>query len=424
MSMPCDEIMEQQIVRLLVLYPEQFEVLRLERDDFYDPQAQRMYDAIAELHQEGLPIDLLSLSEKVGAASTLADWLNQDYVSVHSGTHYAAKLRELSVARKVVIEVEKEKDPKKLIELIKGLESKLQSESMLNVTQLAELYDEKWKEKQERMAKSGAIGLVTGFEKLDQKVTMQDGNLVILAARSSIGKSGLAMNIAVNSAMFSQNVMFFSAEMKDTELMDRVYSSLTGIHATKFKYADTDSGLQRGRKEFTTLDPDRFKLYFRPYLSTKEVVRVAQTEAKKAKPDLIVVDYLQYLADPKSKNGTDEQRVAGMTRRLKALAGTLDCVVLALSQVNRQAAGRDNGMPELSDLRSSGAIEQDADIVLMLNRENRSSATAQLAIKKNRSGQADVGIALDFNPETITFTESKGITDEDVQSTFGDMIES
>lgn len=400
-----DVELEQSLCRRFIDQPEEFALVELKLDDFIDPLARDIFRAMSHLAADGEPVDLVGIAGRINrTAAELSDWVGKS-VPVGDVEFYAKRLRELTVARKLRASFDKLEGPEELISLMRELEIDLKADKMFDLEELLEDYAERWEEKQKLLADTGAIGLVTGFERLDQKVSMLPGNLVILGARSSVGKSSLAMNMAVNAAMLGQNVLFFSGEMQAHELMDRILAGLTGIHATKFKYADTDAGLLQGRKELASIPKGRLRLMYKPRLTTHDVCRIAKQIARKHKVEFVIVDYLQYLADTKDRGENDNLRIAGMTRRLKNLAGELGCVVLALSQVNRQASGG-TGMPELYHLRDSGAIEQDADVVLLLNRENRSSVTGILRVAKNRSGQSDLGIMLDFKPETTVFTES------------------
>ena len=138
-----------------------------------------------------------------------------------------------------------------------------------------------------------------------------------------------------------------------------------------------------------------------PKVTSDEICTIARKESFNKKINLIVVDYLQYLNDKIPKGGTNNDRIGLITKNFKSLAGELDCAVLLLSQVNRKADDK----PEIEHLRDSGNIEQDADLILILSREDRAATKAELAVKKAREGSAEDIIRLNFNPKTTKFNE-------------------
>lgn len=241
-------------------------------------------------------------------------------------------------------------------------------------------------------------GLMTGFADLDAKLRgLRPGNLVLIAARPAMGKTSLAMQIAAHAAE-SGVVVAFSQEMADTEIVDRLMSSIGNVPLSKI----IDGQLS----EF---DHDRFanavgkakslNLYIddQPAQRITDIRAKAHSVRRRHAISLVVVDYLQLMTgDGSNRNAEIEQ----ISRGLKALAKELACPVIALSQLSRECEKRPNKRPMLSDLRDSGAIEQDADIVMMIyrdevyNPDSPDVGTAEVLIRKNRQGQTgDVRLA-------------------------------
>lgn len=234
-------------------------------------------------------------------------------------------------------------------------------------------------------------GLMTGFADLDAKLRgLRPGNLVLIAARPAMGKTSLAMQIAAHASA-SGVVVAFSQEMADTELVDRLMASLGRVNLSKIIDGKLDSD-----------DHDRFahaigrarslNLYIddQPAQRISDIRAKTQSIRRKHPISLVVVDYLQLMTgDGANRNAEIEQ----ISRGLKALAKELGCPVIALSQLSRKCEERPNKRPMLADLRDSGAIEQDADIVLMIyrdeiyNPDTPDKGTAEVLIRKNRQGQ-------------------------------------
>lgn len=268
--------------------------------------------------------------------------------------------------------------------------------------------------KEIELAKSqkGITGIQTGFDSLD-KVTggWQNGNLIILAARPAMGKTSLALCQAINAATsFGKNVYFASLEMSTRELMKREISLLTEIPLANLKNdKPIDFSLIHAKvpqlESGVKIVDNLFKL--------KDLQNFFRVENSKQKIDCIFIDYLQLIGGDKS--GSREQEVSGISRDLKLLAKELSCPIIALSQLSRGVESRGAKRPMLSDLRDSGAIEQDADIVNFIYRpeyygitedENGDSTfrVAEIDFAKNRNGSIGI-VKLSFNDTLTKFTD-------------------
>lgn len=393
---------EQGVIRVLIENPDRLGEIELSEDDFVDMTYAKYYRVLREMFDSGEKITLPSVAIRVGEPSKLVDgWISSEYSSVIMLDTYVVIVKELSATRKLLFAVEEKKSIHELIELSKQLESQLIFKRMKNFDEVVELYEKDRERKRKQIEDGKGIGIITGFDRLDKKVCLERTHLDILAAKPSIGKSALALNIARGAAMFGQKVLFFSVEMRTESLMDRLCAMISGVSVNKFKHMTETASYPLAKLEFETLKKN-LKLDYLPMGTSEDVCMLSRKEASRGQIDLIVVDYLQKLSDIRPKNGTNNDRVGEMSMRLKGLAGELTCCVLALSQVSRQA----DDVPELHHLRDSGNIEQDADLVLMLAREDRKSTVAQLVVKKAREGEAEIGISLKFDPETTIFSEN------------------
>ena len=258
--------------------------------------------------------------------------------------------------------------------------------------------------------KGGITGIATGFIDLD-KLTggLQKSDLIILAARPSMGKTALALNMAMNAAIANNIVAIFSLEMRKEQIVQRLLSSYSGINSQKLSTGNFDM------EEFSEL------VETRNYLSDRKLfiddtaglsLTELQVRAKKLKQEekinLIVVDYIQLMQGSRELRGNRVQEISEISRGLKSLALELDIPILALSQLSRGVESRADKRPILSDLRESGSLEQDADIVAFLYRDDyyekepENANITELIIAKNRSGPTTT-INLQFNKECMRF---------------------
>ncbi|QRI44000.1 replicative DNA helicase [Mycoplasma phage sp.] len=259
-----------------------------------------------------------------------------------------------------------------------------------------------------RMTKENNIfGVPTGYDGLDKNTQgFKGGELIIIAARPAMGKTAFALNIATNAARNGKKVLFFSLEMSEFQLMSRIYSAITEIDASKLKRPQFISNEElRSIASAKQNVIDKISLFIDDSTSSKieDIVFKARKVKKTTGLDLIIVDYLQLISD-ETKGQNRQNEVAKISRTLKQLARELDVPVIALSQLSRSVESREDKRPLLSDLRESGAIEQDADMVVFLyrddyynkNKKNSSfeqnqsiGSIVEVIIAKYRSGATD-----------------------------------
>lgn len=257
-------------------------------------------------------------------------------------------------------------------------------------------------------------GISTGLDIADSFIGgMRPGQLIVLAARPSIGKTALALNIAANAAFEGgRRVLFVSLEMGQLEITDRLICSRCQIPGAMLKAGQLS---QKDENRVARLVDDagceRMRIDDAPMQTVARVAATARRHKRGDGLDMIVVDYLQLLTPPADvpRRASQQEQVTAISFRLKGMARELQVPVLAISQLNRQAEARADKRPQLADLRTSGAIEQDADIVMLLHRPEFYDATdspgvAELNIAKNRSGQTGI-VKLCFRKDITLFSD-------------------
>lgn len=396
---------------------------------FYDPANKTIFSAMLSLFEKQQPIDVVTLQDalnkqdalkRVGGKSYLSDLINtvpssayvEHYGQIVKNHFVKRKLIELS-SRMVERAFDAKGDVKKLLDEaeveIFGLS---QQHLHRDFVELKEILAESFERLDEFMKKGSQLrGVPTGYPDLDNKLAgMQDSNLIILAARPGVGKTTLALNMALNTAVkYKVPVGFFSLEMSKEELVDRLLVGQADIDAWRLKTGRlSDDDYKRLTQAMGELSDAPIYIDDTPGLSILEM----RTKARKLKLEknvkLIIVDYLQ-LADPGKKFDSRNNEVSFVSQGLKNLARELKVPVLAISQLSRAVEQRGNGKPQLSDLRESGAIEQDADVVMFIYQEEESEdlldqtkRLVKLYIAKHRNG-ATGEIDLMFRGDRVKF---------------------
>jgi replicative DNA helicase len=420
-------------------------------DSFYAPKHRTIFDAMLTLHQKGEPIDVVTLSGKLKEKKQLADVGGAAYLSELVGTaaspgsarHYAQNVQSKHVLRSLIeaaqkigeLGFEEDRDIEQVMdEAQQAVFAVTQSPSLRTFTSMKEELTTAW-ERLEKLQQhgTGIRGVPTGFAKLDNLLSgLQKSDLIILAARPSMGKTALALDIARQTATLHQTpVGLFSLEMSSQQLTDRMFAAQAGVNAWGLRV-----GKKMNEKEYERLQEAMGTLSEAPIyiddspgttlLSMRSVARRLKAEKGLG---LIVVDYLQ-LITPSGAKSSDSlvQQTTEISRGLKAMARELDTPVLALSQLSRAVESR-GGRPRLSDLRDSGSIEQDADVVMFIHREDmtgtRSEAeknnVAQILIEKHRNGPiGKVELMFDSDQTTFKTLENSDFGDFTPETAVGD----
>ena len=400
--------------------------LILQPDDFYDSAHQTLYRHIIEMYDDGKKIDVTLLVDRlkssgdfeaIGGTAFLAE-VSQSVPTAANAVYYAKIVRDKAILRSL-IETGTEIVRDAYDQTHDGREMLNQAEERIfrirdkrhGSNDLAEIRDVLMEafEQIDARAAGGASGISTGFSDLD-KLTggLHPAELVIVAARPSMGKTALAANIAEYVAVEeNQPTLFVSLEMSRLELVQRMMSSLGEIGGEKFRSGHLSGEDHKKLIEVSaTLGKSPLYIDDSPTRSVTEIGATARRLKRRlGQLGLIVVDYLQ-LIQPDSPKDPRQEQVAKMARRLKVLARELDVPIICLSQLNRQTDQSKDNRPKLSHLRESGAIEQDADVVMMVHREEYYKTPKECEEMKSGAnpnsclGEADIIIAKQRNGPT------------------------
>lgn len=409
-------------------------------DSFYASKHRTIFDAMLALYGKGEPIDLVSVSAKlkerkkletIGGSAYLSE-LVQDTPSTTSARHYAqiiqskAMLRSLIEAAASIGELGYQEDreiEQVLDEAQAAVYAVANSPTLRKFTSLKESLSGAWERLENLQKHKDALrGVSTGFKELDTMLSgFQPSDLVILAARPSMGKTSLALDIARQSAVkHNTPVGIFSLEMSTQQLVDRMLAAEARVDSWRLR-----TGRINKDEEYQSLQHGMERLSEAPiFIDDNPGATVLQMRAtaRRLKSEkglgLIIVDYLQ-LISPTNSRATDSlvQQVTEISRALKMMARELDVPVVALSQLSRAVEQR-RGRPRLSDLRDSGSIEQDADVVMFIHREDKMTegadrnGIAEILIEKHRNGPVGK-VELYFDEEKATFMsiEKSGFED-------------
>ena len=396
----------------------------LQPEAFYKTAHQYIFEAIYQLFHDSQPIDLLTVSaelRKVGKLEAVGGefYLVQLSQRVASSAHieFHARIILQKFIQRSLIRISNEiietayKDSTDVFDLLDEAESKLYDVTQGNIKKSSETAQNLVLEAKKRIEdiskREGLSGVSTGFEKLDKLTSgWQPSDLIIIAARPGMGKTALTLSMARNMAVTKEiPVAFFSLEMSSVQLITRLISSETGLSSEKLRTGKlADHEWQQLNVKVTDLEKAPLYIDDTPSLSIFDLRAKARRLSSQHGIKLIIVDYLQLMtAGSSSKAGNREQEISTISRNLKALAKELDIPVIALSQLSRAVETRGGTKrPMLSDLRESGAIEQDADIVSFIYRpeyynidewddEERtpSQGQAEFIVAKHRNGGLD-----------------------------------
>jgi replicative DNA helicase len=381
-------------------------------EDFYKEVNGAIFDAIVKIYQRGEPVDLITLPEQlkntnileqVGGVSFISDLANS-VPSSSSVRHYAKIVESKSLMRKLIkasssILDKSYEGVEEVSELIEMAEKKIfdisqgrSTEGFVPISQvLLEAFDNIEKRFQN---KNQITGTSTGFSDLDSKTSgFQKSDLILVAARPSMGKTAFALNIAQNSAIKSKvPVAIFSLEMSREQLINRMLCSEAHIDSQKLRTGDLqESDWDKLAKAMAVLSEAPIFIDDTPGISVMEMRAKCRRLMLEHGLGMIMVDYLQLMSG-NGKNESRQQEISEISRSLKGLAREMNCPLIALSQLSRAPEARSDHRPILSDLRESGAIEQDADVVMFLyrdeyyNPETEEKNIGELSIAKQRNG--------------------------------------
>lgn len=400
-------------------------------DDFYVDRNAIIFSAIIDLYEQRQPLDLLTLSnrlrdvgelERIGGSAYLAELTSAVPTAAHV-VHYAgivahkATLRRLIGAAATITNYGYD-ETTELTDLLDRAEQTIFEVSQKNLKQnfvpISSVLADSFDRLNELHSNSGKLrGISTGFRDLDSTLAgLQNSDLLILAARPSMGKTTFVMNIAHHvAAREGIPVGFFSLEVSKEQLIDQLLAIESGVDSWKLRTGDLDD------EDFPRINQAMAELSEAPlYIDDSATTNVMEmrTKARRLQAEhglgLIIIDYLQLISGSARGNDGRQQEVSDISRGLKGLARELNVPIIALSQLSRAVESRNPPIPQLADLRDSGSIEQDADVVMFIyreayyNKETERENITDIMIKKHRNGPIK-DIELYFHPDQRRFSD-------------------
>ena len=381
-------------------------------DDFYYEANSEIFDAVKTVHQFDIPVDIITVSDElkkrgkldyIGGLEYLAN-LTENIVTTKNISAYLDIIKEKSVLRKL-INVANEliekgyRESDEVQNLIDLAESRIfslsQNRGFNDFSMVKDVLLTVFNQLEERAKVKGSItGINTGYKDLNRMTAgFQRSDLILLAARPAMGKTALALNIAMNAAKSGASVAMFSLEMSEEQYIQRLISLESLVESSKLRTGalEDDDWLSLANVMNSISSANMF-IDDTASISLFDLISKCRRLKIDKGLDLVIIDYLQLMSYG-SKSESRQQEISSISRGLKQLARELNCPVLALSQLSRAVEQRPDRRPLLSDLRESGAIEQDADVVMMLYRdeyyhkeESEKKGIAEVIIAKHRNG--------------------------------------
>lgn len=389
--------------------------------DFYEGSHQRIFKAVLQILEDGLEVNPASVKDRSRVSQDslrqiveLGPSSPQVVKTLCKDIKNGAQVRALQAAfREAEAACNGETSPDKILE---SLESKLYgkiSSSMAKSSDSKDVAERVLKSFMERLRTGGGVEVSTGLKKLDRAIIgLRPGKFFVLGARPSMGKSALAQTIGHSVCEQGYGVLTLSGEMPEDEILERAIAQYADVNVRKItaaKNLELDE-VARINEAVSKIHPDRWRIVDK-VSNISSVRRLARLEAnrmerKGIKLALVIVDYMQLFAEGDNR----EQAVSAVSRGCKQMAADLGCTVMGLSQLNRGLEHRDDKRPIMADLRESGAIEQDADIIGFLYRGNKYNPSipeeeSELIIAKQRGGPIG-SIPLRFIPRTTSFEDT------------------
>ena len=426
---------EKSVLAACMLNPDAIDEIatKLAPENFFRPAHQRIFEGMLELNLRHIPIDQISLAERLSAEGQLEAVGGRPYLvelanntlALTNWKSHTEIVKRTSVLRDLVyastninaLAYDAPDDTNAVIEeaekMLFNVTQKRVSSSFQNIT---DLLTQAFDDIDELVNnKSHMAGVPTGFTDVDKLFWgLRGGDLLILAARPGVGKTSFALNLATNAAKSGAAVAMFSLEMGANQLVQRILCAEARVNLGQLRAGNLKEGDWNAiMNAAATLSGLELYIDDTPGLSLLEMRAKARRQLRDKKKGLIIVDYLQLMQPPSTRRGGNRAvEGAEISRGLKVLAKELDMPLLALSQLSRAVEMRGTKRPMLSDLRESGSIEQDADIVMFIDRSmdeveaeqdgRPDLGTAELIVAKHRNG-ATRDITLSFNPEYTKF---------------------
>lgn len=436
--MPQDAAAEKSVLSAMLISTDALQdcLVELSPDDFYIPSNRKIFEAMSDLFTKSMPVDPVSLADylrstgeldRVGGMPYLLDLGNNTF-ALASWRHHAEILRRDATLRQMIaasaqisaLAFDAPEDTKEVVDQAERMILSVTDRDIRsNYSTLEEVMEQLYNDLGE-MAASGdtTFGVQTGYPGIDARLLgLRGGQMIVIGARPGVGKTSFALNLCVNAAASGASVAFFSLEMSKMEIAQRLLSAQARIGLMDVRSANIRDNqwpqILEATKDLSQLD---IMIDDTPGTTVTEIRAKARRMLHGKEKGIVIIDYLQLLSPPASRHRADSRatEVSEMSRGIKIMAKDLDVPVVALSQLNRQVTDRKGQRPQLSDLRESGSIEQDADIVILLDRsmtdeeaerEDRPDKdVTDFIIAKNRSGPLDI-VPLMFLPGSTKFVE-------------------
>lgn len=398
--------------------------------DFYDKNHGHIYGAMMRLYEKHKPVDLLTLTdelkkkdelEMIGGSAYLTELTNHVPTAAHAEA-YAKMVAETAVRRRLIkasgeiseMGFDEDTTTQELLEKAEAELFSVSDQSLKqDLTSLESILTDSFDRMEELHRNKGALrGIRTGYRDLDNMTAgLQRSDLIILAARPAMGKTTLVTNLAYNVATIAHEpVLFFSLEMSKEQLVDRMLADASGVDSWNIRTGNlSDEDFSKLSEAMGEMAEAPIFIDDTPGISVLEMRTKARRAAHDQPLGLIIVDYLQLVQASGNHNGNRVQEVSEISRGLKLIARELNVPLIALSQLSRTVESRTPPIPQLSDLRESGSIEQDADIVSFIYRPGyyepdnpEVENITELIIAKHRNGPVGK-VGLYFHPERLRF---------------------
>lgn len=380
-------------------------------EDFYNKAHREIFQSIATLHGKNQPVDSLTVSEELKRRNTLEVVGGRTYVmelteetpSVYNAKEYAQIISEKAILRRLIDTAasisdksfRQAEDPREVLDFAEKRVFDIAKEKQSNeVAELADILAINLRQIEERsQQKGGVVGVPSGLIDLDKKLSgFKKSDMIVLAARPSMGKTAFSLNVALHAALREKaTVLIFSLEMSKEQLGQRLLSMESRIESQKMSSGDiTDDDWISLAGAVNSLGEGNILIDDTLGLKMMEIKNKCRRVKNDKGLDLIILDYLQLMVEENIESR--QQQVSNLSRGMKLLAREMECPVIVLSQLSRKVEARDNKRPLMSDLRESGAIEQDADVILFLyrdevyNEDTEKPNICEVIVAKHRNG--------------------------------------
>jgi replicative DNA helicase len=383
---------EYELLNFLMFNPNLLVESGIKLEELFNERSKVLFAEMQSMQLLELEINPVTVCQRLKKPSDYFDYISPENTSYSIKTNAdfferARMIKEDYTRRQLISKLSDSKDTTEFLDYAKGIDE-LHQKIQINTL------EEDFKDFAVQSAKrrdNDDTAPMTSWNNFNQLIKFERGNFVIIGARPSIGKTAFCLSLALDASRLNSRVLFVSLEMNKQQLFYRLLSNVTKINSKVYQQGVADLNL--AQEKLTPLFKDnKLQLLFKPKLLSSDLRQFRGY-------DLIIIDYLQLLSDQSREN--ENIRIQNISRNLKILAGENDCVVVAAAQLNRDNE-KAKRKPNLSDLRSSGSLEQDADIACLLHREDRKTTTLEILVAKNRNGEVG-DIMMDYSPHLNLF---------------------